>query len=55
MSRYLHVHHKNGQKNECEEINLEALCIRCHAEEAMHSHMKSHPDYQEYARLRSAD
>ena len=55
MSRYLHVHHKNGQKNECEEVNLEALCIRCHAEEAMHSHMKSHPDYQQYARIRSAD
>lgn len=54
MSRYLHVHHKSGQKNECEEINLEALCIGCHAEEAMHSHMKSHPDYHEYARLRSA-
>ena len=55
MSRYLHVHHKNGQKNECEEGNLEALCIRCHADEAMHSHMKSLPDYQQYARLRPAD
>ncbi len=47
-SRFLHVHHKNGLKNECDESNLEALCIRCHANDQMHSHMKSLPEYKEF-------
>lgn len=47
-SRYLHVHHKNGQKNECQDSNLEVLCIRCHAEEPLHSHMKASREYKDF-------
>lgn len=53
-SRYLHVHHINGQKNECQESNLEVLCIGCHAEEPMHSHMKNSPDYKRFIAIRRA-
>lgn len=46
--KYLHVHHKNGQKNINSSSNLEVLCISCHAEEHAHSHMKSRSDYKEF-------
>jgi hypothetical protein len=46
--KYLHVHHINGQKNNNSEDNLEILCIKCHAEQPMHAHMKGLKDYQEY-------
>ena len=32
----LHVHHKNGRKNDCRESNLEVLCYDCH--QAKHNH-----------------
>ena len=32
----LHVHHKNGLKNDCREANLEVLCYNCH--QAKHNH-----------------
>jgi hypothetical protein len=47
-SRYLHVHHRNGIKSNNSDRNLEVLCIRCHAEEPMHQHMKSLPDFLEF-------
>ena len=33
---WLHVHHKNGLKNDCRESNLEVLCYDCH--QAKHNH-----------------
>lgn len=51
--RYLHVHHKNSAKNDCDYSNLEALCIYCHAEEFMHSHVKATQDYKDFLILRS--
>jgi len=36
QSPLLHVHHKNGRKNDCRESNLEVLCIDCH--QAKHNH-----------------
>ena len=47
-SRFLHVHHKNGLKNDCSDRNLEVVCIRCHASEPMHSHIRSTPDYRTF-------
>jgi len=32
----LHVHHKNGRKNYCDESNLVVLCADCH--QAKHNH-----------------
>lgn len=37
----LHVHHKNGQKNDNTASNLIALCKSCHAKEPYHEHLQS--------------
>ncbi|MGF6610458.1 hypothetical protein OKW45_005380 [Paraburkholderia sp. WSM4175] len=47
-SKFLHVHHRNGQKHDNRDSNLDVLCIGCHAEEPMHGHMKNLPDYRTY-------
>lgn len=47
-SKFLHVHHRNGQKHDNGDTNLKVLCIGCHAEEPMHGHMKRLPDYRVY-------
>ena len=47
-SKFLHVHHKNSLKNDCSPENLICLCIRCHASQPNHSHMKSLPEYSEF-------
>lgn len=46
--KFLHVHHKDGMKNNNRSNNLIALCIKCHANEPNHGHMKSLPDYREF-------
>jgi hypothetical protein len=47
-SKFLHVHHRNGQKHDNRDANLEVLCIGCHAEQPMHAHMKRMPEYRQY-------
>jgi len=42
---YIHVHHRDGDKTNNTDGNLEVLCIRCHAETPMHSHLKANPQY----------
>lgn len=47
-SRFLHVHHRNGLKNDNSSSNLVVLCIGCHAEQPEHGHMKNLPDYKAF-------
>lgn len=45
---FLHVHHINGQKNDNDDSNLKVLCIKCHAEEPDHNHIKNLPEYMRF-------
>jgi ribosomal protein L40E len=49
--KYLHTHHINAQKHDDRRENLKALCIRCHAEEPMHEHLKYSPQYREFIKI----
>jgi hypothetical protein len=53
LRRYLHVHHRNGNRNDNKPANLRALCIACHAEQPRHGHLKSHPSYKAFLQLSS--
>jgi hypothetical protein len=46
--KYLHVHHKNGMKNENHEANLQVLCLGCHANQPQHGHLQKLPEYREF-------
>jgi len=48
LRRYLHVHHKNGQKYNNARSNLIALCLRCHAGQAGHAHMRNTDEYRHF-------
>jgi cytochrome c553 len=50
--RFLHLHHVNGQKYDSRPENLVLLCIGCHGDEPMHSHMKAMPEYREFQALK---
>jgi len=49
--KYLHTHHINAQKNDDRIENHKALCIRCHAEEPMHAHLRNSPDYWAFVKI----
>jgi hypothetical protein len=49
--KYLHTHHLNAQKHDDRRENLKALCIRCHAEEPMHEHLKYSTEYREFMKI----
>lgn len=46
--RFLHVHHEDGQKWNIRDENLAVLCVRCHANENHHAHLKNTPDYKNF-------
>lgn len=48
--RFLHVHHKNGIRSQCDVSNLEALCVKCHGSIPDHAHMRNMPEYLEFER-----
>ncbi len=53
-SQYLHVHHIDGQKHNNSKYNLQVLCLKCHADEPLHDHLKALPEYQRYLSIYSS-
>jgi len=49
--KFLHAHHLNGVKYDNSLENLVALCIRCHANQPGHSHLKSSADFWNFCSL----
>lgn len=52
--KFLHVHHSDGQKNNNSKQNLKALCLHCHAQQFMHHHMRSLPEFATFQVLRNS-
>ncbi|TYO61028.1 HNH endonuclease [Bradyrhizobium hipponense] len=48
--RFLHAHHLNADKSDNHPTNIRLLCIRCHANEFQHSHVRENPDYAAFFR-----
>ena len=46
--RYLHAHHIDGDKSDSHPSNIKLLCIRCHARQFQHSHLRDSPDYRRF-------
>jgi hypothetical protein len=51
LQRFLHAHHINGLQYDNSDGNIAILCVRDHAEQYNHGHVKLTPDYREYVRL----
>jgi hypothetical protein len=51
LIQYLHTHHINANRGDNRESNLIVLCIKCHAEEFNHGHIRETPEYIEYISL----
>jgi hypothetical protein len=49
--QFLHAHHINGQKSDNSPSNIKVVCIGCHAEEYMHSHLKALDEYKNFMRI----
>lgn len=50
--KYLHTHHVNADISNNGYENLKVLCIKCHAEEFQHGHIKNIPEYREFLKLK---
>lgn len=46
--RFLHAHHLNADKSDNHPTNIKLLCIRCHANEFQHAHVRENPDYDRF-------
>jgi hypothetical protein len=46
--RFAHVHHKDGDKSNDNDSNLEVLCIECHSNQPSHVRLKHSPDYADF-------
>ena len=49
--RFLQAHHKDGDPSFNTLGNLQVLCIRCHAEQPMHGHIKHDPAYKRFCEI----
>ena len=49
--KFLHVHHRDGDKSNNQKNNLEVLCIKCHSKQPGHDRLKNHPDFNQFLRL----
>ena len=50
--RFIHTHHKNGDKQNNGEDNLQVLCIKCHSEvDSFHTRIKGSSSYKEFILL----
>lgn len=47
-TKYLDTHHINGVKNDNRKSNLKALCIKCHAKQPRHEHLKTSSRYIDF-------
>lgn len=50
--KYLHTHHVSADITNNDYENLKVLCIKCHAEEFQHGHIKNIPEYREFLKLK---
>jgi hypothetical protein len=46
--KFLHAHHIDADKSDSHSSNIKLLCIRCHALEFQHAHVKENPDYSRF-------
>jgi hypothetical protein len=46
--KFLHAHHIDADKSDNHSSNIKLLCIRCHALEFQHAHVKENPDYSRF-------
>ncbi|MDY4335400.1 hypothetical protein SOV78_15495 [Pectobacterium brasiliense] len=53
LNKFLHVHHRDGQKNNNNRNNLQALCIECHSNQDNHGHMKNNPQLTSFIQIKS--
>lgn len=50
--KWLHVHHRDGNKANSSPSNLQALCLDCHQKEFGHERLKFTPGYRDFIRWR---
>lgn len=50
--RFLHAHHRNGDKSDNTQSNLKVVCMGCHANEPCHAHMKNLPEYAQFVKVK---
>ena len=51
MKRYLHTHHVDANPGNNDQGNLKVVCIKCHAEEQRHGHIKNTFDYARFMEI----
>ena len=52
LRQYLHTHHIDANIENNTHENLKVLCIKCHAEEFEHEHIKTKQEYKDFIKLK---